>query len=624
MRSFRPNPSGSLGDLSSGSGRSGNRSSIGRTLESSQSNRSFARDSGAANTRSQLSRRTAESAVNRAAWAEAFRNSRGRSGGEGQLGQAGDDSAASNLNRMNQFRGRDGAGRDGRGSGNTSILSQQLGSNESAIGRRGFRPGMNSFGRTDFATNDQVRNFLNMRDRGGQRSGGGENSNESGIVRGRGIGRDGEGDSNRSRFDNARRIADLNGSGDGGRGERGDRDPNWRGRFNGTGDGSEGRDRITRIDGGGGNRRDGDFNFGDGDRNGRNRDGGWQKWRGGDLGKGDHRDWSGRWRDGKRFDVAHNIRNHWRGRDWKDHHDVPFHGDWWRHHGHHRHHHHHHWGHSWWNNWGWYASFHNRPYYWWNWCSAPRLRTWFAFDWATPYYWDYGPGEYIHCDDNVIYVNGQWFAPAPVYYEQTVQLAESAPVIAPEQAAQVEWLPLGVFAVSRDGVVDKNLMVQLAVTKDGVISGTALNQATGATFDIAGSVDKQTQRAAWTYVDETGKRIAMETSVFNLTQPESTALLQNGPEDMKVVELVRLEEPKAEADAAAATGAGAATVAKPQAATRTSSRGAVAVADSSGACAVDDTSVSAKKKAAGGSGRRPRGCSFKTRAIKLGAGSWSR
>ena len=158
------------------------------------------------------------------------------------------------------------------------------------------------------------------------------------------------------------------------------------------------------------------------------------KWRGGELGKGDHRDWSGRWRDGKRFDVAHNIRDDWHDRDWKDHHDVPFHGDWWKHHGHHP----------------------SSP-------SPPLADTvggitgvgtlvppsavllvelvlgtaaapWFAFDWATPYYWDYGPGEYIHCDNNVIYVNGQWFAPAPVYYEQTVQLAESAPVIAPEQA----------------------------------------------------------------------------------------------------------------------------------------------------------------------------------------------
>jgi hypothetical protein len=138
---------------------------------------------------------------------------------------------------------------------------------------------------------------------------------------------------------------------------------------------------------------------------------------------------------------------------------------------------------------------------------------------------------------------------------------------------------LGVFAVSRDGVVDNNMLVQLAVTKDGVISGTVLNQATGATFDVAGSVDKQTQRAAWTYVDETGKKIAMETSVFNLTQPESTALLQKGPADMQVVELVRLEEPKADAAAAGAAGAEAAagaTVAKPQAAAEVAKPGAAA------------------------------------------------
>ena len=111
--------------------------------------------------------------------------------------------------------------------------------------------------------------------------------------------------------------------------------------------------------------------------------------------------------------------------------------------------------------------------------SAPLLSSWYAFDWATPYYWDYGPGEYINCYNDVVYVNGQWFEPAPVYYQRTIVLAESAPISLPEQAVQIEWLPLGVFAISRDGVVDNNLLVQLAVTKDGVIGGTVLNQATG-------------------------------------------------------------------------------------------------------------------------------------------------
>jgi hypothetical protein len=231
---------------------------------------------------------------------------------------------------------------------------------------------------------------------------------------------------------------------------------------------------------------------------------------------------------------------HWKG--WKDRDDFPFHGNWWR--GNHWH------GHRHWDHWGYWAGFYGRPWYWWDWATAPLLTNWFTFGWGTPYYWDYGPGEYINCYNDVIYVNGQWFEPAPVYYDRTLVLAQSAPDITAEEAVQIEWMPLGVFAVARDGVVDNNLLVQLAVTKDGVIGGTVMNQTTGASFDIEGTVDKQSQRAVWTYVDETNARIMMETSVYNLTQPESSAMVHYGPDNMQVVELVRLEEPEAEGGAA--------------------------------------------------------------------------
>jgi hypothetical protein len=178
------------------------------------------------------------------------------------------------------------------------------------------------------------------------------------------------------------------------------------------------------------------------------------------------------------------------------------------------------------------------------------LTNWLSFGWGTPYYWDYGPGEYINCYNDVIYVNGRWFEPAPIYYERTLVLAQSAPEIAPEQAIQIEWLPLGVFVVARDGVVDNNLLVQLAVTEDGVIGGTATNQTTGVSFDIEGTVDKQSQRAVWTYIDEKNSPIVMETSIYNLTQPESTAMVHYGPDDIQVVQLVRLEEPEADGGAA--------------------------------------------------------------------------
>jgi hypothetical protein len=570
LRSYRPNPSGSLGGISSSGGASRDRSSLGQSMRRMQSGRGSSGDNAAAGIRSQFSRPrpNSESAANQSALVESLRNSRRRGGSEARSGQLGGDSLTARSNRFDRFDGNRAG--DNPGNANRSILSQQLGdSNGARISRRDQR-GMNSFRRTP--TNDQVRNFLNMNNRRGENS---RRGNNLGLPDGNGenrLGRSGENVGDQNRRGGFNRLGEQNRDGTIARGD-GERGQNWRERLNRNGDGTPGSDNLVRIGRERGNardvdfnRRNGDFTRGDGNRNWGDGDGNGRRWRGGELGKGDHRDWSGGWRDGKRFDVAHKIRDHWRDRDWDHDHDVPFHGNWWKHHGHHghhRHHHHHHWGHDWWDHWGWFASFHHRPYYWWNWCSAPVLRTWFTFDWATPYYWDYGPGEYIHCDNNVIYVNGQWFAPSPVYYEQTVQLAESTPPIAPAQAAQIEWLPLGVFAISRDGVVDNNLLVQLAVTKEGVISGTVLNQVTGVTFDIAGSVDKQTQRAAWTYVDEAGKKVAMETSVFNLTQPESTALLQNGPADMQVVELVRLEQPKAEADAAA--GAAEAAVAKPQA-----------------------------------------------------------
>jgi hypothetical protein len=175
------------------------------------------------------------------------------------------------------------------------------------------------------------------------------------------------------------------------------------------------------------------------------------------------------------------------------------------------------------------------------------------YGWNRPYYWDYGPGEYIYYDDGVVYVNGRWYQPAPVFYDRTVEIVERAPELTPEEAQQLEWLPLGVFAVTPDGQADANVLVQLAVTKDGVIGGTAFDQVTGGASAIQGMVDRETQRAVWSYNDASNKRIVMETSIFNLTQPEATGLVHYGPNDFRVVQLVRLEEPEGAGSTAAAT-----------------------------------------------------------------------
>jgi hypothetical protein len=404
-------------------------------------------------------------------------------------------------------------------------------------------------------TNEQVRNFLQLRDGDARQS---ENLATRRVERNFGP-RDGDAKLNSSVRD---RLRQLNLGGDNSRVEsQAEGDRAWAKRFGKAGD--DRGDRSLRLDENG--RRGGDSirRFGDANRHVEGRVGGerdfgdrrfvdskYQQWRDnawrGERGDArDHRDQSGRWNRGDRFVAAHRIRDHWKGH--KDFDDVPFRGGWWnaRHHDHDDHHHLHH-NHRWhWHHWDHWAHHHHRPFYWWSWSTAPRLTTWFTFGWQTPYYWDYGLGEYIYCYDDVIYVNGVWFQPAPVYYEQTLVLAQRAPDWTAEQAAEVEWLPLGVFVVARDGVADMNVLVQLAVTKEGVIGGTVFNQTTGATFPIEGTVDKQTQRAVWTYVDEANTNIVMETSIYNLTQPEATGLIHHGPDNIQVVELVRLEEPSA-------------------------------------------------------------------------------
>ncbi len=219
----------------------------------------------------------------------------------------------------------------------------------------------------------------------------------------------------------------------------------------------------------------------------------------------------------------------------------PFYGDWWKHHHH---------GPSY-RGWFYWDRYVDRPWYWWGWVTAPRINTWFSFGWSRPYYWDYGPGEYIYYSDGVIYVNGVWYMPAREYYQRTYVLAQRVPEITPAQAAQVEWLPLGVFALTPEGIDQSNLLLQLAVTEDGVLGGTLLDQATGESFAVEGTVEKTTQRAVWSYEPVAGQRIVMETGIYNFTKPDTTALVHFGPEDMQVWQMVRLEQP-GDAEAAAA------------------------------------------------------------------------
>jgi hypothetical protein len=188
--------------------------------------------------------------------------------------------------------------------------------------------------------------------------------------------------------------------------------------------------------------------------------------------------------------------------------------------------------------WHYYNEFHHHPWnYWWHHSSWPIFIIWFPYPWGPPFYFDYG--QNIIFQNNYVYINGEPVATAPEYIEQAYSLANAPP---PPPDLEIEWLPLGTFALSA-GVDDPspNFILQLAASKTGLISGTMFNQASGEAIAMEGRVDPVSQRVAIKPVDRDD--MVIETGIYNLTQPQTPVMVYFGLYDTQTWFLVRLSAP---------------------------------------------------------------------------------
>ncbi len=178
----------------------------------------------------------------------------------------------------------------------------------------------------------------------------------------------------------------------------------------------------------------------------------------------------------------------------------------------------------------------------WGTINTLTLRNYLGTAWvnAAPVYYAYGAGGNVYYEDNTVYVNDQPVGTSEQYYQQAQSLVEAAPEQTPETE---EWLPLGVFALSSEDVEDSQMMVELAVNKQGVVAGTYYNQATGVSRPLKGTMDVKTQRAAIGFADGKNPEVVLETSVANLTEDEAPSLLHKGKDFSDPVLLVRLRKP---------------------------------------------------------------------------------
>ncbi|MDF1841147.1 MAG: hypothetical protein P1U77_06895 [Rubripirellula sp.] len=222
----------------------------------------------------------------------------------------------------------------------------------------------------------------------------------------------------------------------------------------------------------------------------------------------------------------------------------------------HHHHHHHNWfGPSWWGShqhhfsgWHYGYSFSRYSYnYWWTVPTFAACTNWFTWQapttvWQQPVYYDYGTGGNVVYQDNSVYINGEQVASSDEFAQSAMRLATVAPPETEEEAAEVEWMPLGTFAVSSD-VDDKEptRVIQLAVSQEGIISGTLYNSETEQADSIQGQVDKETQRVAFRIGES--EQVVVETGLYNLTLEQAPVLVHFGSERTEDWLLVRLENP---------------------------------------------------------------------------------
>ena len=111
--------------------------------------------------------------------------------------------------------------------------------------------------------------------------------------------------------------------------------------------------------------------------------------------------------------------------------------------------------------------------------------------------------------------------------EDQSSAAEEAEALVQAGAASVaddtQWMQIGVFGLSPQGVPQATRMVQLAISREGVLRGVHHDLISEQTESLHGKVDKQTLRAAWSVGEKS--QVVFEAPLGDLTRPTTPVTL---------------------------------------------------------------------------------------------------
>ena len=154
---------------------------------------------------------------------------------------------------------------------------------------------------------------------------------------------------------------------------------------------------------------------------------------------------------------------------------------------------------------------------------------------ATPTSYNYGVN--VVSQDGNVSVNGQNVGTNAEFSQQAADLAATGTAA---DTSTGDWMPLGVFAMVRNEQQHPQLIMQMALNKQGILRGNYTDELSEHTLPIHGAVDQQTQRAAWTVGNN--QQTVMEAGLSDLASGEAPALIhKNGKTDHWI--LIRLDQP---------------------------------------------------------------------------------
>jgi hypothetical protein len=171
----------------------------------------------------------------------------------------------------------------------------------------------------------------------------------------------------------------------------------------------------------------------------------------------------------------------------------------------------------------------------WTAATWPDIASWVNVP-TTPYYYDYG-NTIVYQGGNV-YVDGDDAGTAAQYAQQAQTIADQGRENQP--AATTTWHPLGVFALVQGDEKTSNTIFQLAINQDGILRGNYYDALMNSTSPVYGSVDKTTERAAWSIGNQ--KDTVFETGLYNLTRDQAPLLVHFGKNRTQQWLLVRMQQ----------------------------------------------------------------------------------